>query len=81
MNSLIWPEIKLVPDFMTVLVTCKFDEDLIKNEVAILQTTFSPIINLWELLVAMETGTLIQSAQKKKTYAAFPTPIDAAHKI
>ena len=80
MNSPIWPEIKLVPDFMTVLVTCKFDEDLIKNEVAILQTTFSPIINLWELLVAMEIGTLIQSTQKKP-YASFPTPIDAAHKI
>ena len=29
-NSLIRPKIKLVWDFMTVFITCKFDEDLIK---------------------------------------------------
>ena len=28
---------------MAVLVTCNFDEDPIKREVAILQTTFSPL--------------------------------------
>ena len=28
---------------MTVLGTCKFDKDPIKNEVAILRTTFSPL--------------------------------------
>ena len=42
-NSPIWPEIELFRDCMTVFVTCKFDEDLIKNEVAILGTTFSPL--------------------------------------
>ena len=40
-NSLIWPEIKLVQDFMTVFFICKFDEDPIKNEVAILRTTIT----------------------------------------
>ena len=34
-------EIELMQDFMTVFATCKFDEDPIKNEVAILRTTFS----------------------------------------
>ena len=42
-NSLIWQEIKLLRDFMAVLVTCKFDEDPIKKEVATLRTTFSPL--------------------------------------
>ena len=37
MNSLIWPKIELVRDFITVFITWKFDEDLIKNEVPILQ--------------------------------------------
>ena len=59
MTSLIWPEIKLVQDFMTVLVICKFDEDLIQNSVAILRTT-----SLWELSVDVETRVLIQSVQK-----------------
>ena len=36
-----WPKIKFIRDFMTVFVISKFDEDLIKNEVAILGTTFS----------------------------------------
>ena len=40
-NNLIWPEIELVRDFMDVLVTCKFHEALIKNEVVIDRTTFS----------------------------------------
>ena len=34
-NSRIWPKIYHVCDFMVVLVTCKFDEDVIKTEVAI----------------------------------------------
>ena len=38
-NSLIWPKINHVQDFMAVLVTRKFDEDPIKNEVDILRTT------------------------------------------
>ena len=39
-NNLICPKIKLVQDFMAVLITCKSDEDSIKNEIAIVQTTF-----------------------------------------
>ena len=38
-----WAKIELVQDFMPVLITCKFDEDPIKNEVAIVCTTFSPL--------------------------------------
>ena len=38
MNSPIWSEIKLVRDNMAVLVTCQYDEKLIKNEVAFLRT-------------------------------------------
>ena len=29
-NSLIWPKFELIREFMAVLATCKFDEDLIK---------------------------------------------------
>ena len=39
-NSLIWPKIIHVQDFMPVLVTCKFEEDLIRNEVVRTVTTF-----------------------------------------
>ena len=37
-NNLIWPELKFLWDFSHVLVTCKFNEDLIKTEGAINQT-------------------------------------------
>ena len=42
----IWSEFKFVTYSMSDLVTCKFAEDLIKNEGAVV-STFS-IINLWE---------------------------------
>ena len=42
-NGPIWPEFELIRDFMAVLVTCKFDEDPIKSEVAIVWTTLSPL--------------------------------------
>ena len=38
MNCLIWPKFELIRDVMPVLVTCKFDEDPIKNEGAIDRT-------------------------------------------
>ena len=41
MNGLIWFEMELVRDFMPVLVTSKFDEDLINNDSARLETQFS----------------------------------------
>ena len=37
--SLIWPNFKLLRDFMVVLVTCKNEEDPIKNESARVFTT------------------------------------------
>ena len=39
----IWPNFKLIRDVMDVLVTCKYEEDLIKNEGARVDTTFSPL--------------------------------------
>ena len=42
-NSRKWAKIELVQDFMPVLVMYMFDEDSIKNEVAIFRTTFSPL--------------------------------------
>ena len=37
----IWPNFELVRDVMDVLVTCKYEEDPIKNEGARVVTTFS----------------------------------------
>ena len=42
-SSPIWPQIELVHDFMSVLLTCKFDDDPIKNEGAFVSRTFSPL--------------------------------------
>ena len=39
----IWPNFELVRDIMDVLVTCKYEEDPIKNEGARVDTTFSPL--------------------------------------
>ena len=39
----IWPKFELVRDIMVVLVTYKYEEDLIKNEGASVFTTFSPL--------------------------------------
>ena len=39
----IWPNFKLVRDLINVLVTCKYEEDPIKNEGARVDTTFSPL--------------------------------------
>ena len=41
--GLIWPNFELVRDVMDVLVTCKYEEDPIKNEGARVDTTFSPL--------------------------------------
>ena len=48
---------------MDVLVTCKYEEDPIKNEGARVDTTFSP----WELFVAMETRVPILPGPKPNT--------------
>ena len=39
----IWPNFELVRDVMNVLVTCKYEEDPMKNEGARVFTTFSPL--------------------------------------
>ena len=39
----IWPNFELVRYIMDVLVTCKDEEDPIKNEGARVDTTFSPL--------------------------------------
>ena len=39
----IWPKFELLRDIMVVLVTCKYEEDPIKNEGASVFTTFSPL--------------------------------------
>ena len=39
----IWPNFKLVQDVIDVLVTCKYEEDTIKNEGARVFITFSPL--------------------------------------
>ena len=39
----IWPKFELVQDIIVVLVTCKYEEDPIKNEGASVFTTFSPL--------------------------------------
>ena len=38
-----WPNFELVRDVMDVLVTCKYEEDPIKNEGAWVDTTFSQL--------------------------------------
>ena len=42
-SLVIWPNFKLVRDAMDVLITCKYEENLIKNEGARVDTTFSPL--------------------------------------
>ena len=39
----IWPNFELFRDVMNVLVSCKYEEDPIKNEGARMDTTFSPL--------------------------------------
>ena len=39
----IWPNFELVRDVMYFLLTCKYEEDPIKNEGARVFTTFSPL--------------------------------------
>ena len=39
----IWPKLELVPDFMPVLITCKYKKDRIKNNQEKVETSFSPL--------------------------------------
>ena len=69
-----WPNFELVRD-----VTCKYEENPIKNEGARVFTTFSPILTLWGLSVAMETRVPIQSGPKPNS--AFNHNSGASDKI
>ena len=51
-NGPIWPEIELIRDFMPVLITSKFEEDLIKNERDCLETPFSDYKSMGNFLDA-----------------------------
>ena len=42
------PKFDLIQAFMVVLVTCKNEEDRIKNEGAKVLNNISPIISLWD---------------------------------
>ena len=57
---------------MVVLLTCKNEEDPIKNKGDGALTRYTPIITLYELSVAMGTRVLIRSGPKPN--AAFPHP-------
>ena len=76
----IWPKFELVRDVMDVLVTCKYEEDPIKNEGARVVTIFSPIITLWELSVAMDTRVPIRSSPKPNAWP-FPHRNNSSIKI
>ena len=43
LNSPICPQIETVQNFIAVLITCKYDEDSIKNKTVIVRATFSEI--------------------------------------
>ena len=45
-NSHKWVKTERVRDVMPILFICKFDDVSIKNEVAVVRTTFFPIIGL-----------------------------------
>ena len=60
----IWLKSKLLRDIIDVLVTCKYEEDPIKNKSARELTRFFPIITQGELFVAMDTRAPIRSCSK-----------------
>ena len=66
-NSRNWAKIKLVRDFMPVLIICMFDEDLIKTEVGMVQTTFSPLY-VWEINGQVTLMWMVPSAHKSNLF-------------
>ena len=50
MSGLIWPKFKLDPAFMPVLVTSTFDDDMIKNEGANVEASFSHYKSMGDFL-------------------------------
>ena len=47
----IWPNFELFRDVMDVLITCKYEEDPVKNEGARVLTTFSPLKPYWSYVL------------------------------
>ena len=43
---------------MSVLVTSKFDKDLIKSEHASVETLFIPLLSLWDIFKTLEGNLL-----------------------
>ena len=64
---------------MPVLITCKFERDMIKNNREKGLDIVFPIMSQWALSVAMETRVLIQSTPN--LMQPFPHPNNASHKI
>ena len=56
-SGLNWPKLELLWDFMPVLITCKFEKDLIKNNREMLLETSFLHYNQWVLFVAMEISS------------------------
>ena len=54
--TVMWPKFKLIQALMYVLVTCRNEEDQIKNERARVVTKFSPIISLLEFFQTLKTA-------------------------
>ena len=67
----IWLKFELIPDFIHVLVTCKYKKDWIKNNRETVETSFSPLQVNGGFLLPLKP-VLIQPAPKP--YAAFPPP-------
>ena len=75
----IWPNFELVRDVMNVLVTCKNEEDPIKNEGARVVTIFSPLYSYGSYRLPWTPefrSDLVQSLMPP-----FPLPNDASDKI
>ena len=67
---------KLVPDFMHVLITCKYKKDQIKNSREKVETSFSPLYINGSFLLPWKPEFWFP-----KPSAAFPHPSDATYKI
>ena len=75
----IWPNFELVRDIMDVLLTCKYEEDLIKIEGTRVFTTFSPLQPYGSYLLPWKPE--FQSYLVQNLIQSIPHPNDASDKI
>ena len=75
----IWSNFELVQDIMAVLVTCKYEEDPIKNEDARVLTRFSSLLPYGSYPLPWKPE--YQSDLTKNLMQPFPHPNDALDKI